>query len=725
MNNDRFYTGKDFQEFFKASSYSLILKANAPYFTILAVSDLYLSVVYKKREDLLGKNLFEVFPDNENNPAGKLSALDSMQNVIATKIAGSLPAYTYEILNENTGKRETHTYSNKTEPLFDDNNNVAYLRNTTAIITDELLKEELINEVAQHKKALTREQVLNEELATANEELTAINDELHVAQEDLFKLNTTLEDRVSRRTKALSESERKFRSLVAQIPTAINVFDTRQLVVTLANEKMLEIWGRKAGDVLNKPLLVAMPELEGQPFLQRLDDVITTGKAYYSSDEKAFILRNGRLDECYFNIVYQPLVNEDGTVTSILQIASEVTNEIITQRQIQALNEELAATNEELAASNEELAATNEELLKSQENLIELNAQLIESEDRFRTMAQATDILIAVGDETSNAVFFNKAWTDKTGRSMKELMEFGWVDLVHPDDRDRYVNIYLSAFKKHVPFTGEFRILDKEGNYRWLLATGPPRFNAKGEFEGYISSCVDITERKKDEQRKNDFIGMVSHEMKTPLTSMSGYLQLLSAADYKNEKAEVGSMLERANKQIKKLTSLINGFLNVSRFDSGKIHIDRKVFDVARLVKEVEDEAVSAFSSHKIVFSPVQHALLNADREKIGQVINNLISNAVKYSANQTTIYVACIKKLNEIQVSIRDEGVGIAAVDLPRIFERFYRVESNENNSISGFGIGLYLCSEIIQSHYGTIWAESAPKHGSTFYFTLPVYAD
>ncbi|CCH01681.1 PAS/PAC sensor signal transduction histidine kinase [Fibrella aestuarina BUZ 2] len=123
-----------------------------------------------------------------------------------------------------------------------------------------------------------------------------------------------------------------------------------------------------------------------------------------------------------------------------------------------------------------------------------------ESEERFRTMAEGTDVLIALGDETSNATYFNRAWTDLTGRSMNELIAFGWADLIHPDDREAYVNVYLSAFARRVPFTGEFRLLSKTGDYRWLLANGPVRFRPDGSFAGYISSCVDITDRKQAEE---------------------------------------------------------------------------------------------------------------------------------------------------------------------------------------------------------------------------------
>ncbi len=128
------------------------------------------------------------------------------------------------------------------------------------------------------------------------------------------------------------------------------------------------------------------------------------------------------------------------------------------------------------------------------------SAKLVESEERFRAMAESADMFIAMGDESSNAIYFNKAWTTLTGRPAQELLRFGWTDLVHPEDRNCFLNIYLDAFAQKEPFTGEFRIKNNAGKYRWLLAQGSPRFLPDGAFAGYISTCVDITERKHAEE---------------------------------------------------------------------------------------------------------------------------------------------------------------------------------------------------------------------------------
>jgi len=255
-----------------------------------------------------------------------------------------------------------------------------------------------------------------------------------------------------------------------------------------------------------------------------------------------------------------------------------------------------------------------------------------------------------------------------------------------------------------------------------MLADGSVRRYSDGSFAGYISAAVDITELKQDEQRKNDFISMVSHELKTPLTSALAYVQVSKKRTEDAGDAVSAGMLERTEKQLTKMARMINGFLNVSRLESGKIQIDRQYFDLANLLKETEDETLSAVLTHRILFAPVPRTLVNADQEKIGQVIQNLISNAVKYSAPNSTIRVTADLFDGKVQISVSDEGIGISQTDLPRLFERFYRVKDAETRHISGFGIGLYLSAEIVKQHGGRIKVESVLGEGSTFYFTLPV---
>lgn len=311
---------------------------------------------------------------------------------------------------------------------------------------------------------------------------------------------------------------------------------------------------------------------------------------------------------------------------------------------------------------------------------------------------------------------WGKSWDEAVGKRLLDNGYEPWHAEMHEREIDQVIKTKQSI-RGEVAFP--HATLGKR-IYDYIFS---PVINAQEEVEAIAGTTRDITEIKENEQRKNDFISMVSHELKTPLTSVMSYIQVTQKRAAQNGDPVAAGMLERAGKQLAKMTSMINGFLNVSRLESGRIQIDHQLFDLSVLMKDVEEEAAVTIFSHSIIFSPLNEIWVNADREKISQVFNNLLSNAVKYSPSGSTIYVTCSGNDKYVEVTVRDEGKGIGKEDLPRLFERYYRVIETEMNHISGFGIGLYLCAEIVKLHGGDIWAESRPGGGSTFFFTLPLY--
>ncbi len=236
--------------------------------------------------------------------------------------------------------------------------------------------------------------------------------------------------------------------------------------------------------------------------------------------------------------------------------------------------------------------------------------QLKESEERFRTMADNTDILIAVADETSDAVYFNKAWVDLTGRKMEDLLRFGWADLVHPDDRETYINTYLNGFAKQEPFTGEFRILNKDGGYTWLLARNPPRIRPDGSFAGYISSCIDITARKlteeamkkqeklleklvrtrtKELERSNEdlqqFVHVIGHDLREPVRKIKTFTSRLvyDLGESLPDKAKY--YMARIESSANRIVEMIEGVMNYSKLHGDKLLI--KPVDLNRLFRQI------------------------------------------------------------------------------------------------------------------------------------------
>jgi two-component system sensor histidine kinase VicK len=297
------------------------------------------------------------------------------------------------------------------------------------------------------------------------------------------------------------------------------------------------------------------------------------------------------------------------------------------------------------------------------------------------------------------------------------------IDQIVEEYRGQVVEAISNAIEKGESYDIEYPVIGfRDQKLRWVRATGKRYPGINNETPVFSGTIADITEQKQNEQRKNDFISMVSHELKTPLTSTISYVQVAKKKVTLVGDQVTAGMLERAGIQLGKMTKLINGFLNVARLEAGKIHIDKTQVDMAVLIKEVENSVVAESTSHHVIFEPVDETLVSVDKDKIEQVINNLISNAFKYSPPQTVIQIACVTIGNYVHVSVKDEGLGIRPQDQQKLFDRFYRVEGQETQSIAGFGIGLYLCKEIIERHEGKIGVESEPGKGSRFWFTLPV---
>jgi PAS domain S-box-containing protein len=300
--------------------------------------------------------------------------------------------------------------------------------------------------------------------------------------------------------------------------TAVHVGEDAR--IEFANQAMLNIWGR-GPEVMGKGLVEAMPELSDQPFLEMFAKVWREGITISGNDTPAEILVDGVLGKYYFDFEYRAIKDGNGRVMAILHTATDVTERYLNRRELeeasqnkellireQSLNEQLAASNEELAAINEELEAGREELAHMNlelESMVEDRVKaLIESEERFKSMADNTDVLIAVRDQTEQLIYFNKAWSQLTGRTADQLIRTGWHDLIHQADKQNFLDIHQQAYTQRASYSAEMRLLGSEGSYHWLLKKGTPRFLSDGTFAGYISSCVDITPQKLGEQQLQD-----------------------------------------------------------------------------------------------------------------------------------------------------------------------------------------------------------------------------
>jgi PAS domain S-box-containing protein len=241
-----------------------------------------------------------------------------------------------------------------------------------------------------------------------------------------------------------------------------------------------------------------------------------------------------------------------------------------------------------------------------------------------------------------------------------------------------------------------------------------------GKLLGYVKIFRDRTKHTAQEKRKDDFVGIAGHELRNPLSILKSNIELLLLMPEVTNNPALADIHKMMNERVDRLTHLVNDLLDLSKIASGQLNPVKRRFNLQKLIEGVVHDHQSISTSHKIVLQHSEAVEVNADKDQIIQVLNNLISNAMKYSPGEKNVEVSLYNKPEHAYVSVRDYGVGISEKEKGRIFERFYRV-GNSVHAAEGLGIGLYVCLEIIKAHGGTIAVESTEGKGSTFYFTLP----
>ncbi len=352
------------------------------------------------------------------------------------------------------------------------------------------------------------------------------------------------------------------------------------------------------------------------------------------------------------------------------------------------------------------------------------SSELEEREQKFRTLADSMPQFVWTGDAKGNLNYFNQAVYNYTGLSVRSIEENGWLQIVHQDERDDNTKAWLDAVAHGTDFIFEHRFKRYDGEYRWQLSRAIPQKDAGGNIQMWIGTSTDIQDIKEQEQQKDYFISMASHELKTPVTSIKGYVQILQSIYGEGDDVFLLNSLKVVDKQIITLTKLISELLDISKIKSGGLDFDEEDFEMNELVKETVAGIQHIHPTHQIDLTAEGTVMVTADRHRVAQVLINFLTNAVKYSPHSKNIKVRTAEADQHIMVSVEDAGIGINKKDQERIFERFYRVEGKNEKTFPGFGIGLFIASDIIKKHKGSITVISEPGKGSTFSFSLPVNA-
>ncbi|GAA4911951.1 PAS domain-containing sensor histidine kinase [Mucilaginibacter defluvii] len=476
------------------------------------------------------------------------------------------------------------------------------------------------------------------------------------------------------------ESE-MLRAVIDETPAPTALYTGANMLIKLANKAMLNVWQRDES-ITGMPFDTALPELDKRLLTSVLYHAYQNRQLVELKEQRIERVINYRPKAFYYNFTFKPLINSDGYVWGVLHTATDVTEQV------------------------------------------ESRFQLAEAEERLRLAIDSAGLGTWSIDATNMQVYPSARTKEFFGlKADEELLFNDALSRIGEMQRPLVVEAINKAFEQGGGCDMEYPITDpKTGRQRWVHSTGKLYYDTTGKPSNYSGIMIDITGRKQEEIRKNDFIAMVSHELKTPLTSIKSYIQIsISKAKKLNEDFITGA-LTKADLQIVKMTKMIRGFLDLSKLESGKISLSPEVFDVSDLISEVVTESRFINSNHFIEIDRNDSVIINADRNKIAQVLDNLLSNAAKYSPLETEIYVNSVVSEHEVIISVADKGIGVKTQDLDKLFDRFYRADNEIMKTVAGFGIGLYIASEIVHLHHGKIWVESKEYEGATFYFSLPL---
>ena len=243
------------------------------------------------------------------------------------------------------------------------------------------------------------------------------------------------------------------------------------------------------------------------------------------------------------------------------------------------------------------------------------------------------------------------------------------------------------------------------------------------ELEGYIIVLYDVTDQERQERERREFVSTVSHELRTPLTTMNSYIEALEEGVI-NDKELAPQFIDTIHKETTRMIRMVNELMQLGKMDIKEEHYDKEFIDINKLIEQISDRfELTHPEKNFIKYIPKTPIFVEGDQDKLTQVFDNIINNAIKYSPNgkNITIRVRQNYNHNRVSISIKDEGVGIPLVHIDKIFNRFYRVDKSRQRTMGGTGLGLALAKNIVEAHRGRIWAQSREGYGSIIFVTLP----
>ncbi|MBD1364310.1 hypothetical protein IDJ77_10865 [Mucilaginibacter sp. ZT4R22] len=414
-----------------------------------------------------------------------------------------------------------------------------------------------------------------------------------------------------------------------------------------------------------------------------IDQVMGGGEATWEEDSLIPIYRNNRVEDVYWTFGYSPVIDENGVPAGVLVICNETTGKVKTHQQIIDAKKEL-----EFAVEAGELATWD---LNPATNKIVGNARI-------------------------------KEWYGMPAENEIDLARA--VNVIAGEDRNRVLEAIDKATRRGSDgnFNIDYTIIPADtGIRRVVKGVGKAVFDAEGTAIRFSGTLQDITEDRTIQLRKDEFISVASHELKTPITSLNASMQILQKLVKTEEVSDkIRLFVGKAGNNLNKLVHLLDDLLNVTKLQQGQLALNKTRFNLGDLIND-SCEHLGQEDSYPIYITGEPDVMVYADYRRIDQVLVNLVNNAIKYSPQSKKVDISYGRDNGMAVVHVQDYGIGINPEKLPHLFDRYYRVDGL-GHQFSGLGLGLYISAEIIKRHDGQISVDSVWGNGSTFSFTLPL---
>jgi len=355
-------------------------------------------------------------------------------------------------------------------------------------------------------------------------------------------------------------------------------------------------------------------------------------------------------------------------------------------------------------------------------------------ESEMRTMLESiSEVIYKVDIHTKQFTFVSPQVKRILGYTPSEFLDimndYLRTSFYHQDDRHRVVagryNFLVRCLNEGMqePYDAEYRAKHGNGDELWVKESVYPSYSSDGIIESFVGKITDITERKKLDQLKDDFIGLVSHELRSPLTVITGAVNTALTEGARLSPGETRQLLKDAALEAELLSNLLGNLLELSRVQANRLVLYAEAISVKKVIQDTVEEMKRLSSAHQFIVNiPRKLPPVYADQLRLERILHNLLENAVKYSPQGGQVQVSVKPEEEHLVIGISDQGVGISLSDQAKLFEPFQRLGQSRLEGVRGLGLGLLVCRRLVEAHGGRIWLKSEPGRGSTFFITMPL---